>query len=272
MSEATTQSSLFMKLAAVMGDLTRIPKSGENSYFKYKFATEGDVADALRERLAAKNIAFFASMVAVEQTEISRNNKTTWRTKATFEFTFADGESGETRTCLWESEAFDEQDKGINKAATAAVKYFLLKTFMLSTGDLAEDTDSGIEPHTGEIKGGNARPKAGSQRPAPTGNTAQRPASPKAAPANDPLLQEGQAMGANISPLKRDEEELPKDDLRRREGAEAFVNYWQGKSVTTSDLIAALKINRWSEWTAGRKAADAAVNAYIAAKSEKKTA
>jgi len=57
---------------------------------------------------------------------------------------FADSETGASITVTWIGEAMDGQDKGVNKALTAAVKYGLLKTMLASTGE--DDPDGAAEP------------------------------------------------------------------------------------------------------------------------------
>ena len=128
-----SNEKLFAKMARVMGRLARLPKSGHNPHFNYDFVTDADVSDAVRQALAAENVAFLASMDSIVQVDK--------KTVATFTFTFGDGDTGETWSCQWQGEAFDAQDKGIAKAATSAVKYFLLKTLVLSAGDEV-DTDA----------------------------------------------------------------------------------------------------------------------------------
>lgn len=146
------KAKLFAKMAKVMGELSRLPKSGHNNFFGYDFVTDADISDALRQRLADNGLAFFASMVDYTQTEtINEKGKQAVRTAATFEFTFACTETGESMTCRWFSEAIDNADKGLNKAATAALKYFLMKTFIISSGDVQDDTDSGDQ--TGSTPG-----------------------------------------------------------------------------------------------------------------------
>lgn len=125
---------LFAKLANVMSKVGRLPKSGHNSHFNYDFVTDGDVAEAVRPILAAEGIAFFASM---RGTRLDGK-----KTTAYFTFTFADGKTGATWSCDWEGEAIDSQDKGTAKAATSALKYFLLKNFVLSSGDPLDDSDA----------------------------------------------------------------------------------------------------------------------------------
>lgn len=144
--EAAARASLYKKLARVMGQLDRLPKTGHNKHFDYKFATDADVSDAIRGKLAEEGIAFYAEMVTSNQEPVTRETKygvkTTIHTIAHFAFTFADADTGATVTTTWSGESMDEQDKGLNKAATAALKYFLLKTFMLSTGDPKDDPDT----------------------------------------------------------------------------------------------------------------------------------
>jgi hypothetical protein len=155
----TPQASLYGKLARAMGKLKRLRKTGKNKFFNYDFVTDADVADAVREVLTEEGIAFFASMVDCTQETIEKaKGGTTFKTVAIFEFTFADGETGATQTCLWRGESLDDQDKGISKAATAAEKYFLLKTFMLSTGDPADDSDSDEDSRAKSDKSERARP------------------------------------------------------------------------------------------------------------------
>ena len=127
-------NGLNHKIARIMGRLDRLPKSGTNKHFKYKFVTESDVADMIRAELATENIAFFASMVdAVQNAQ---------HTVAKFEFTFVCADTAESKVLTWYGEANDGQDKGISKAATSAEKFFLLKTFICSTGDPTDDPDS----------------------------------------------------------------------------------------------------------------------------------
>jgi hypothetical protein len=127
------QAALFAKVAKVMGKLERLPRSGHNDHFNYDFVTDGDVSDAVRAALASENVAFFASM---RHTQVDAK-----KTTAYFTYTFADGETGATWSCDWVGEAIDGQDKGTAKAATSALKYFLMKNFVLSSGDPADDTD-----------------------------------------------------------------------------------------------------------------------------------
>lgn len=139
-TEAQSKARLFAKLAKVMSGMSRIPKNGVNTHFSYKFVKAEDVADKVRESLSAEGVAFFAEIDGFEirTTEYTNNKgerKVANKTFVRFVFTFADGETGATFACRWIGEAIDEQDKDLSKAATSALKYFLLKTFIIPTGD-----------------------------------------------------------------------------------------------------------------------------------------
>lgn len=145
--------SLYAKMAQIMAEINYLPKSATNTHFNYKYTPDVVVYDKCRELLAAKGIALFASMTGVEQTFSTKTNAKgqeigEWHSLVHFEFMLVDSESGETKTCTWSAEANDGQDKGINKCATAALKYWLLKTFIISTGDDPEAEISAPTPKT----------------------------------------------------------------------------------------------------------------------------
>jgi hypothetical protein len=152
MTQATdSKAGLYAKMAAVMAEMSNIPKTGVNQHFSYKFVTADSVADMVRELLGKHGVAFFASIVGHELVEVGKATdsktgdiKLKYRWVVDFEFTFADGETGASVTSRWTAEADNADDKGINKCATAAEKYFLLKTFIVSSADEPDsDADGG---------------------------------------------------------------------------------------------------------------------------------
>lgn len=133
--EKTENVGLLKKLALVMADVSNIPKNGVNTHFGYKYVLDTDVAKAVHDAFVEHGVVMIPSMIGSQRDE----NNTVCR----FVFTLYDAESGESIAVPWEGEAYDQQDKGINKAATAGLKYFLLKLFLISTGDLQADADAG---------------------------------------------------------------------------------------------------------------------------------
>lgn len=168
-------AALFAKMARVMGQLKRVPKSARNQHHGYNYASADDVYDAVREALSEANIAFFPTFVHYRQERLENSKQI--RTWATFDFTFACGDTGAIWTCRWDAEADDTQDKGLNKVATAAVKYFLLKTFVLSTGESDKDDPDTDGDAPIEDKGGKKQGKP--ERRIPTDQPAPAPSGRK---------------------------------------------------------------------------------------------
>jgi hypothetical protein len=55
-------------------------------------------------------------------------------------------------------------------------------------------------------------------------------------------------------------------DLRNLDNAKAFVAHWRAQGLSDGDMLAALNVTRFSEWTQGRVRADEAINVYISAR------
>lgn len=164
------KAKLFLKMTRVMGRLDRIEKRGKNQFFNYEFVTSDDVLDAVRKAMSAEGLALYVSMLGtsvVETGGLDKQGKPKVKHVTDFEFTFADSETGETLPCIWRGEALDNEDKALSKCATSAEKYFLLKTFLIGTGDEPD-------PDEGDENGQRAAVKKPAQKPAP----AQEPTLP----------------------------------------------------------------------------------------------
>lgn len=140
----TPQKTMISKLADVQTVVKSVPKAGYNEHFKYHFAREADVLDTLQHELASRQIMLIPSIV--EETREKLANSSTGKerhlTRLSMTFTFYDGECGETLSFPWLSWGVDGEDKGGYKAITGAMKYFLLKTFLIPTHDDPEATTS----------------------------------------------------------------------------------------------------------------------------------
>jgi len=132
-NETIAQTCLVMKLAAIMAVVERIPKRGRNAFHGYDYATEADIVSAIRQELASRHVMLFPAITATQREPVGEKGSVL--THVTMEFTFMDGESGETITRPWLGAGTDKEDKGAYKAMTGGEKYFLLKTFLIPTGD-----------------------------------------------------------------------------------------------------------------------------------------
>ena len=137
----TETVSLPAKLARIANAVGRIEKKGFNAFHKYQFVRETDLVDAMRPLLAEQGIWL--------QQTVSSHDKTGDLTIITVDFTWIDGTSGQMLgPVTFMGYGADTGDKGAAKALTAALKSFLLKTFMLGTGDdpeADENTDKRAE-------------------------------------------------------------------------------------------------------------------------------
>lgn len=147
-------TGLYQKLAEIMGDIGRVEKRGYNSFHNYHYVREGDLTDVLREKLSSRGIVIIPSLKSVQHDDTL--------TTALMTFTFVDSETGEREECEWAGTGDDKGDKGLYKAYTGSLKYFLMKMFLISQGDDPEadtSTDRRVESTR------NACPKCGKVKP-----------------------------------------------------------------------------------------------------------
>lgn len=139
--------SLARKLAEVMAEVGNVEKKGRNTHFNYRFVQESDLVDKIRPLLAARNVMFMVTVESIETVrEVERRN-------GGFDYVerqkvvgrFIDGDSGEVFESSVFADGMDGQDKGPYKGLTGGVKYLLMKTFLVGTGDDPEN-DRGTEP------------------------------------------------------------------------------------------------------------------------------
>lgn len=140
--------SLSEKLLAVQKAVTNIEKNGRNAHHGYDFAQHADVSREIRTALNDAGVIFTAAATSCERV----GDLTTVYLRLGFQ----DGESLEERTHEWIGWGSDKQDKGGYKAYTGGIKYFLLDTFLLPTGDDPEND--------GGQKAQAAKPAAGPKK------------------------------------------------------------------------------------------------------------
>lgn len=129
----TAPKSLIAKLAEVMAVVERVPKRGRNDFHKYDYATESDIVATVRQELAARHVMLFPSILDITREHVGDKGQVL--TTITMGFLFKDGETGEEIARSWAGAGTDKEDKGLYKAMTGGEKYFLLKTFLMPTGD-----------------------------------------------------------------------------------------------------------------------------------------
>ncbi|HKP97730.1 MAG TPA: ERF family protein [Fibrobacteria bacterium] len=149
--ETSTQASerpktLVLKLAQVMAETRWVEKKGRNNFFNYDYAKESDILDAVRTKLAEHGIFVFTSIEHMDFKETGKRTRDGSPVHLVFvrtKHTFWDGESGETAEVFGSGSGEDAGDKAIYKAITGAMKYFISKNFLISTGDDPERDEDG---------------------------------------------------------------------------------------------------------------------------------
>jgi hypothetical protein len=179
----STGKTLVKKLAAVMAEVGRIPKNGTNEFHRYKYVLESDLVEAVRDKLASRSVFVTSSVKSVEVIELSKPTKSGEILSQKvgvlhIEYTFHDGDSGESIVLNGVGEIDQDGGKGLYKAMTGALKYVLMKTFLVATGDDPEN-DGGQKKQPAKV----AMPQQNQPQAAPASKKADQERGAKAASA-----------------------------------------------------------------------------------------
>lgn len=142
------EQGLYQKLAEIMGEIGKVEKRGYNAFHNYHYVREGDLTDVLRDKLSARGIVIIPSLKSIQHEDTL--------TTANMMFTFVDSTTGERHEADWAGEGDDKGDKGLYKAYTGSLKYFLMKMFLISQGDDPEgdvNTDRRAETKSNQAEG-----------------------------------------------------------------------------------------------------------------------
>jgi len=129
------KTPLGFKMAKVLGEIEKIQKTGHNPHFHYDYVTEDVLTEQIRPLLAKHGIALMFG--ATHCDDIGPGHVRVW-----CEFILMDCDGNTERTlCPGQGKDERNQDKALPKAMTMATKYWLYKTFLVSTGDDTERDD-----------------------------------------------------------------------------------------------------------------------------------
>lgn len=124
-------STVAGKILAIMREVKSVAKDKRNDFHKYDYTSDEAVVTAIREAMITHRL-----IVIPNQTQCSKEGTLT---TLGVEYEIIDVDSGESVTKKVFGYGQDNGDKGVYKAATGAEKYFLLKTFLIPTGDDPEN-------------------------------------------------------------------------------------------------------------------------------------
>ncbi len=154
LTELDLRAAFAQKKNKVMDAVSGVVKTGTapKTMGSYKYVEEREIVKQIRKALSKNALSISVSATGFVGDPIGRTvgkyNVTYYVYNIAFEITLTDCETGFFETCHWIGQGDDPGDKAINKACTGAVKYFLLKNFLLPTGDDSEafETPGGAPP------------------------------------------------------------------------------------------------------------------------------
>ncbi len=141
------KTNLIIKLAEITESVKRIPKNGVNTFHNYKYMTESDIKEVVREEMSKRNIMIIGDEIFNETTEITTKKGGVERqVKLTKEMSVYDGDSGEKITFKATGVGQDAGDKAQYKAETGLIKYVLNNLFLIPSGDDPEKERKQLQP------------------------------------------------------------------------------------------------------------------------------
>lgn len=134
------RAALAAAVCRCYAEIGAVAKDGENSHFKYKFASAEAIFAPTRAAMAVNGLCLLPMLIGI------RNEPADKQTfySVEWQFLLIEATTGYTAVLPFTSEALDGQDKGINKALTSALKYFLRAVFLIPM-EAADDPDASPE-------------------------------------------------------------------------------------------------------------------------------
>jgi hypothetical protein len=133
------QLNLRQKLAEVRRRIGYVQKRGHNQRSNYSYVTAADIAGSIGDILAELGRVVIATLEDISYESAAGRGEATRIARLVMTYTFADVDSGEEIMAKVAGQGLDPGDKAPYKAMTGALKYALLQSFLLATGDDPED-------------------------------------------------------------------------------------------------------------------------------------
>lgn len=141
-----TKKNLLRKALFKKGVVAR---DRTNEFDRYKYFSEAGYKKLFTELFSNAGLELTTTIDEVERFTVERftvEGKQNNGRQVKVLFTLSDVETGFAETSTFYGEGFDKGDKGLYKAYTGALKYYLANTFMVATGDDPEvESPEGVE-------------------------------------------------------------------------------------------------------------------------------
>ena len=124
-----------------------VARDRTNEFDRYKYFSEAGYKKLFTELFSNAGLELTTTIDEVERFTVDGKQNNGRQVKVIF--TLSDVETGFAETSTFYGEGFDKGDKGLYKAYTGALKYYLANTFMVATGDDPEvESPEGVEKET----------------------------------------------------------------------------------------------------------------------------
>ena len=142
------QMTLRHKLGEVRRRIGYIQKRGYNDRYNYNYVAAADIAGTIGDILAELGVVVIPRLenITYEPHAPGRLERVA---RVIMAYTFTDEDSGEEITARVAGEGLDMGDKASYKAMTGALKYALLQSFLLATGDDPEEERADLRTGSG---------------------------------------------------------------------------------------------------------------------------
>jgi hypothetical protein len=153
------QLGLRQKLAVVRRRISYVQKRGHNERNNYNYVTAADIAGAVGDILAELGVVVVPRLESISH-EPSRTGRSEVEhvARVVMAYTFMDVDTAEEITVKVAGEGLDAGDKAPYKAMTGALKYALLQSFLLATGDDPEEERTNPANHSSTIQEHRSEP------------------------------------------------------------------------------------------------------------------
>jgi hypothetical protein len=131
--------NLRQKLAEVRRRIGYVQKRGHNERFNYSYVTAADIAGSVGDILSELGVVVIPCLENITYESAAGRGETTRMARVVMAYTFSDVDSGEEIVAKVAGQGLDSGDKAPYKAMTGALKYALLQSFLLATGDDPEE-------------------------------------------------------------------------------------------------------------------------------------
>ena len=138
-ASSANQLTLKEKLVEIRRRIGQIEKRGINEAGNYRYVRAADLAGPIGDLLAEYGIILLPRLESINSVPLGGRELSDERTHVVIAYSFVDAKTSEELTVKLAGTGIDPGDKAVAKAQTCALKYALLQTFLIATGDDPEE-------------------------------------------------------------------------------------------------------------------------------------